>query len=140
MADALFLLLRLAHALAAALWVGGTLAWVVAAPADRDGMPWRPLRAALRPGIAIFVATGALMAVERLSSAPLPPLYFALLAVKIGLGLWMFSVARRIGIPGSTSGWRSWWERPERRIVVLGIAVYSLAMALRAIYESTLRP
>lgn len=139
MGDLAFLLVRLAHALSAALWVGGTLAWVLAAPTG-DGTPWRPLRAALRPGIAVFVLTGALMAAERLASAPLPPAYFAILALKVGLALWMFSVARHLGSPGSTSGWSHWWRRPEGQLVVLGMCVYGLAMALRAIYDGAIRP
>jgi hypothetical protein len=96
------------------------------------------LREVLRMGIGVFLVTGAFMTVQRLSSAPLPPLYFALLVAKVGLALWLFSVARTIGRGVRVQNGR-WWSRSEGRVVAGGIVIYGLAMALRIIYENTLR-
>jgi len=135
---------RLAHALAAALWVGGTLAYALL-PSDFDAKrspapDLRRYREALRIGIGVFVVSGALLAVERLGSAPLPPSYFAILIVKVALGIWMFAVARSIGVTRSSTAARSAiWSRAEYRVLALGIVIYALAVALRSIYESVIR-
>ena len=140
--DVLFGALRLAHALAAAVWVGGLLAYTLATAGDRPAFSpasWAPLREALRLGIGVFVVTGVIIAVERLGSAPLPPTYLAVLVAKVAVGLWMFVLARQVGtVVADGHGAISWW-RPERKIIVLGVAVYALAMVLRAIYEETIR-
>lgn len=97
----------------------------------------RAFREALRVGIGVFVLSGAVLAVERLGSAPLPPTYFAILVVKVALGIWMFALARHIGAARTPGAAR--WTRPEARVLALGIAIYALAIALRAIYESVIR-
>lgn len=138
----LFSALRLAHALAAALWVGGLLAYTLAAAGERRAFSpasWAPLRDALRLGIGVFVVTGVIMALERLGSAPLPPTYLAVLGAKVALGLWMFVLARQVGtVVSDRDAAVSWW-RPERKIIAMGVAVYALAMVLRAMYEDTIR-
>ncbi len=131
---------RLAHALAAALWVGGMLvvALLPIGSAPTPAIQW--YRQGLRAGIGVFVVSGALLAVERLGSAPLPPTYFALLLLKIALGIWMFAAARRIGLAQPVgSGWTASWARAEVRVIALGVVVYALAIALRSIYEGTVR-
>jgi len=132
--------LRLAHALSAALWVGGTLAFALVDQSARSAVgpsPWRTFREALRIGIGVFVLTGGIMTVERLGSATLPPTYFGVLAVKVGLGIWMFALARRIGAVSPTG--IVWWRRPEASVIGLGVAIYGLAIALKSIYEDALR-
>ncbi len=132
---------RLAHALAAALWLGGSLMYALlpngAIVSDAVRPAARAFRQALRLGIGVFVLSGAVLAVERLGSAPLPPTYFAILVVKVGLGIWMFALARHIGTARLPAG--AIWTRPEARVLGLGIAIYALAIALRAIYESAIR-
>jgi putative copper export protein len=133
--------LHLAHALAAAVWVGGMAMYLVASRATPAGLPGEVrlrFREVLRIGIAVFLLTGAFMTVQRLSSAPLPPLYFALLVAKVGLALWLFSVARGIGRDVQVSD-HTWWNRSEGRVVLGGVVIYALAMALRLTYENTLR-
>jgi putative copper export protein len=134
--------LRVAHALAAAIWLGGTLVYMlVEAPVRAAVGPgvWRGFREALKAGIGIFVVTGALLTMERLSSAALPPTYFAVLAVKVALGISMFLVARRIGAPTADGLPPGFWSRAEVRVLALGVVVYALAAALKAIYEETIR-
>ena len=133
--------LHQAHALAAAIWIGGMTMYLVASRATSGGLPAEALlrfREVLRIGIAVFLLTGAFMTVQRLSSAPLPPLYFALLVAKVGLALWLFSLARRIGRGVPVLDGR-WWTHSEGRIVVGGVVIYGLAMALRIVYENTIR-
>jgi Ca2+/H+ antiporter len=96
------------------------------------------LRETLRATIGVFLVTGAFLAVQRLSSAALPPTYFAALAVKVALALAMFGAARRLAVAaGPPVG--AWWQTPEVTVLGLGVAIYALAIALRAIYEDTIR-
>jgi hypothetical protein len=134
--------LRLGHALSAAVWLGGTLTYalVVSARAvEISSAAWRPLREALRAGIWVFLVSGAILTMDRLSSAGVPPIYFGLLGLKVVLGLWMFSAARSIGASTALSAETVWWHRKEWQIVLVSVAVYGLAFGLRAIYEQTLR-
>lgn len=133
-AEALLGFLRLAHALSAATWVGLTIVWVFWPPSVvvPPGSTWP--RDFVRSSIGVFVVTGTIMAMERLSTAQVPPLYFALLGVKVVLGLWMFTLARRLG-----SGRVARGPRPEVLILALGVVVYALAMTLRIVHESVLR-
>ena len=132
MAEALLGALRLAHALAAVLWVGSALVFAL----GESGAPSRVLRETLGAGVAVFVLTGTLLAVQRLSSAPVPPSYAVLLATKVGLGLWMFVLARRprSAEAGSSRLSVNW------QLSILGITIYAIAIALRAIYEDSIRP
>lgn len=132
---------RLSHALAAALWVGGTLVYALfpSSPGIMEAgrVANRPFREALRLGIGVFVLSGALLSVERLGSAALPPAYFAILIVKVALGIWMFALARQIGTPPRDGS--GMWSRSEYRVLVLGVVIYALAIALRTIYEDVIR-
>jgi len=144
-ADALLAPLLWAHALAATTWVGGTLVYILMAPRLSSAQAearvlWRPFRETLRVGIGVFVLTGALMAAQRFASATLPPLYFGLLVVKVSLGIWMFSIARRIGaVETPAAGSMAWLRSPEWQVVVLGVIIYGVAITLRTIYEAAIR-
>lgn len=137
MGEALLGVLRLAHALAAALWVGSALVFAL----TRTSIHPRPssllLRETFGAGVAVFVLTGMVLAFQRLASAPVPPAYAAVLAVKIALGVWMFALARRMGTigPDNTRGVPMEWQ-----LAGIGIAIYALAIALRSIYEDSIRP
>lgn len=133
-AEALLGFLRLAHALSAATWVGLALVWVFWPPTALVPGALKWPRDAVRSSIGLFVVTGTIMAMERLSTAQLPPLYFALLGLKIALGLGMFATTRRLGSGPIVRG-----PRPEVLILVLGVVVYALAMALRMVHEAVLR-
>jgi hypothetical protein len=132
--------LRLGHALAAALWLGGTLSYALVRTAQPGPVTnWRPLREALRAGIWVFLVSGAILTMDRLSRAAMPPSYFGLLALKVSVGLWMFWAARAIGMPSGGDPTLAWWHRVEWQIVLGGVVIYSLAFGLRSIYEQTLR-
>ncbi|MBM2810918.1 MAG: hypothetical protein HW416_1677 [Chloroflexi bacterium] len=142
-AELLLAALRLAHALAAAVWLGGTLTYALTSAVSTGGsagpMVWRGFREALRTGIGVFVLTGVVMAAERLSAAALPPTYAALLAIKVLLGLWMFSAARQIGGETASAGSLPMWRRAEAQVLGVGVVIYAIAIALRSIYEQTIR-
>jgi hypothetical protein len=97
------------------------------------------LRETFAAGVGVFVITGAILTLQRLSSAPVPPLYVALLALKAVVGLWMFTLVRRLGSVGSSST-QGRWRQPEWQLAGAGVVVYALAIALRTIYEEALRP
>ena len=78
-------------------------------------------------------------AAERLGSAPLPPTYFAILVLKVALGIWMFASARHFGAQSSERPRGRAWSRPEYVVLVLGVVIYALAIALRTIYDDTIR-
>ena len=134
MAEGLLGALRLAHALAALLWVGSAVVFALGAPSANAVLAPR-LRDLLGVGVAVFVLSGTLLAAQRLSSAALPPSYAVVLAIKVGLGLWMFMLARkpRSGesrLPLSVNG----------QLAIIGVLIYALAIALRSIYEDAIRP
>jgi putative copper export protein len=141
MTDVLVAGLRLAHALAAAVWLGGTLTYALVhqSNAAPPRLAWRSFREALRLGIGVFVLTGVLLAAAQLSSAALPPSYMAVLAVKVALAIWMFALARGIGGPGTNGPTVVWWRKPEVGVLGLGVVIYGLAIALKSIYENTIR-
>lgn len=90
----------------------------------------------LSAGVAVFILTGALLAVQRLASAPLPISYPIVLVIKVGLGVWMFVLARRAGTNASIGALRvpiPW------QLAGIGVVIYGLAIALRAIYEDAIR-
>ena len=128
--------LRLAHALAAASWIGGVLVFSLF-PGAKERVPAPALREGVAAGVAVFLISGVILSVQRLGSAPLPLTYFVLLAVKALLGLWMFTLARRVAV--TSGGGLSAWRLPETRLLTAGVIVYALATTLRAIYENTVR-
>ena len=59
-------------------------------------------------------------------------------AIVAYLPLVMFGAARRLAFAaGPPAG--AWWQTPEVAVLGLGVAIYALAIVLRAIYEDTLR-
>lgn len=144
------------HAMAAVAWVGGSLFFAVALNPALDQVGRTPERVSLlvavsnefrevvRLSILVFVVTGAILAVTRLSQPRLSMSYVAVLGVKVALSLWMFWLSGRIGKRsdagnrGSVATWRSaWWLRPQYLILVLGAVVYLLSVVLRAVYEQS---
>jgi uncharacterized membrane protein len=150
MPDALLLLIRWLHAIAAVAWVGGGIFyWVVVRPAVRAGIapPALARFAGAEFGQLVGMAmwtlaiTGGILAVSRLSEDTSTAAYGAVLGVKIALSAWMFFlVVGRRGRPGS--------DAPRGRMrtaanalghvqmtLVLGLAIFLLSDVLRLLVE-----
>jgi hypothetical protein len=141
-----------AHAMAAVAWVGGCLFYAaVLNPAMEEVGPTpertalfvvatREFREVVKLAILVFVVTGAILAVDRLSVPHVTTLYAVVLAIKISLSIGMFWLAGRLGPrPGGTSSkTRAWWLRPQYLILELGTIVYLLSEVLRLLYEQSL--
>lgn len=102
--DIFLLVVRWLHVLSAAAWVGGSIFYlVVLRPAIRRN-PDTPrgltrvagaeFKTLVDACIIVLVATGAVLAFERLTEDAVGPSYAIVLAVKVVLSLWMFLQVR----------------------------------------------
>ncbi|MGH2458243.1 MAG: hypothetical protein ACRDIY_05180 [Chloroflexota bacterium] len=146
-----------AHAMAAVAWVGGSLFYVVALNPALDRVGRTPERLSLlsavgiefrevvRLSILVFVVTGVILAVTRLSQPRITTAYVGVLGVKVALSVWMFWLAGRLGKrrePGGAGPWSRlgsiWWLRPQYLILGLGTIIYLLSVVLRVLFDQTL--
>ena len=161
--EAFLLVVRWLHLLAAVVWVGGSIFYLlVLRPAARaegaagDAVQRRAgqeFRAAVDTAILVLVLTGAVLAFDRLTTPRIGAWYVGVLAAKAALSLWMFSLAHsrlRGGRPltaeaASPARPAPWWARAGRAlawtnlVAVLGVVVFVLSDLLRALFEITLR-
>ena len=155
MADALLLIIRWVHAIAAVAWVGGGIFyWLVLRPALRgDDVPPAVGRFAGAEfgGMVVLamwtlVVTGAVLAFTRLAEPTASVPYGAVLAVKVGLAGWMFllTVGRRRPASNEDAA-RGRWRSAVNAVghvnmtVVLGIVVFLLSDVLRLMVERALK-
>lgn len=140
--EAFLLLLRLAHAFAAAVWLGGGVYYLVAIrPALRESAePPRAFVASAqslygewaRATTVVMLATGVVLMFDRLSNAGGGLTYAVALAGKIGAALVAFWLAglrprRRRGAA------RDQRARPEL-ILALGAVAFGLGVVLASVY------
>jgi uncharacterized membrane protein len=164
--DAFLLVVRWLHLAAAALWIGGSIFFlVVLRPAarsdpDRGGPMMRLVAGRFRTlvdlSIVVLVATGAIIAFNRLSGGTVGVSYVTVLAVKVALSAWMFAAvqmerrtaevmtAYRTGDSGSGNGdgVRHFLRTALSGyggITVIGIVVFLLSDALAVLFEIALR-
>ena len=143
LSDVLIVTMRWLHAAAAAIWIGVVaLELLVVLPAF-DGEPPPALRDALdvasreivQTALIVFLVSGAILTVERLSRGAAGAWYVALLGLKLLLAIAMFQLAFRFR---RATG--------QRRVLGLqwigglGVAILFLASALKWIYERALLP
>ena len=146
--DLLLVLVRTAHLLAAAAWVGGSIVYAVSGrPAPGAG--GRPFAWVVRLCTWALILSGAAMVVDRLAIAATSPFYLAGLALKVGLAIAMFGLAgslvpsaarlRRPGPPAAAapSGRPAWLTTPYL-ILELGVLVYLLGAVLAVTYTRAL--
>lgn len=131
--EILLILVRAAHTLAAATWVGGAITFlVVGRPSAGSGLRSFAWLSAVCGWI--LVASGLAMTADRLTGVEVDLLYLALLAVKVGLAIAMFlaagllapSALRRYGVAAPS---RTQFRTPYV-ILTLGIGVYVLGAVL----------
>lgn len=145
-------IVRAAHILAAAAWVGGNVFYMfIALPALRDGGPAPGVAAQMaalfrklvNACIAILLLTGAYLAFDRLTTTTLGWPYLVVLGVKIVAALCMFVLAMYLG----QSNIRRLAKRSTRLsqaapqlMLALGIFVFALGAVLNALFEATIAP
>ena len=141
----ILLVIRWAHALAAVVWIGGSLFMLLAGrPAlrstDPNGLVGRALATEFRPivvtAIAVLIVTGVILTVDRLTSDAAGVAYTIVLVAKILLAVYAFVVA---------------WLLPRRRerpsagvgravtgpaaLTIAGVIVIGLADVLTWLFE-----
>lgn len=164
--DAFLLVTRWLHLASAAVWIGGSIFYLaVLRPAARKD-PDRGLvitravadrfRTLVDLCIVVLVATGAIIAFDRLTDDTVGVSYVIVLAVKVALSAWMFvlvqmerrttevmsayrssphSAAKDEGLVAQARTAMSGYNG----ITVIGIGVFLLSDALRVLFESALR-
>ena len=143
--DIILLIIRWAHALAAVVWIGGSLFLLLAGrPAlrkvDSEGLVGRALAVEFRPivatAIAVLIISGVILTVDRLTSDAAGLAYTAVLVAKIVLAVYAFVIA---------------WLLPRRReqraggvssavlgptaLTIVGVIVIGLADVLTWLFE-----
>ena len=144
----ILLIIRWAHALAAVVWIGGSLFMLLAArPAlrvsDSNGLVGRALATEFRPivvtAIAVLIVSGVILTVDRLTSDAAGMAYTVALVVKILLAVYAFIVAwllprRRDRPAGSIGGAMT----GPVALTIAGVLVIGLADVLTWLFEKGL--
>jgi putative copper export protein len=146
------LIVRTAHLLAAAAWVGGSILYLVAVlPALRMGGPAPEVSARIATFfrrmvnicVGVLLVSGAYLAFDRLTSTALGWPYLAVLSLKIITALGMFVLAIYLG----QSNIRRLAKRTTRfskaapqLLLALGILVFLLGALLNGLFEATIAP
>lgn len=147
--------LRWVHAMAALVWVGGSVFWyfvIRPALADVERPPGDFLRVTgehfadlVRTAAPVLLLTGMVLSVDRLSQPAATPLYMGLLLFKVALALAMVWLNRELALrrrrprhaevsPAASRG-----PAPTTLLLGLGLTVYLLADALKLVFEAGLR-
>ena len=158
--EGFLLLVRWIHSIAAVAWIGGSLFYVlVLRPAQRragaQGTAQQTevqaqFRSLVDTCIAVLLVTGTVMLFDRLTDASTGTAYVVTVAIKIGLALWMFAMARRRWLRRRAATAQTEPATESRRgalargmalatgvnlSVILGIAIFFLSDLLRFIFE-----
>jgi putative copper export protein len=146
------LIVRTAHLLAAAAWVGGSILYlVVVLPALRIGGPAPEVssqiatlyRRMVNICMGVLLLSGAYLMFDRLTSTTLGLPYLVVLGIKIITALAMFMLAIYLG----QSNIRRLAKRTTRfskaapqLMLALGILVFLLGALLNGLFEATIAP
>ena len=152
----IFLVVRVIHALAAAIWVGGGLVVLIAIMpvlrSEEEGVSQKLVSvvagrfgAFVGHAIGVFVLTGGLLTFERLAQPGVTLAYASFLSIKIVLALFAFGLVWRSGV------WLEGWEaRPINSLVrsgrtskaglavLTGVVIYLLSILLGYLFEKSL--
>ena len=164
--DAFILIVRWLHITSAVAWIGGCIFFlaVLRPAAGRRAGSGRPgagaaperFRALVDLCIVVLIASGAILAFDRLTAAAATVPYVIVLAVKVALSAWMFVLVQLERRSSAVMApYRAaepavgWAARPlalargavsgYSGITVIGIAVFLLSDMLRALFEIALR-
>jgi xanthine/uracil permease len=144
MGDGLLALLRVAHGLTAAVWLGISLVAVLSPPAlaAARAAGGLSLRGVAQTALWALVVSGAILMLDRLADPAVSTLYVALLGLKLALVAAMGLLGLIAPAAGpDESGWRRWLggARRERVLLGLGVGAYVLGSLLTSAYEAVLR-
>jgi hypothetical protein len=134
LAEALLVVLRWLHGLAAIVFLGWSLVvWLDGPPRGDTSAARQRFKEIFELTLLVFLATGAVLSVDRLSRGP-GPVYAGLLALKVACGVVAYQYAfrwRRVGLPvGSLDG---------RIVLIFGVATVFLAAVLKGVFDSGVR-
>jgi len=159
--DVFLTIVRWLHALAAATWVGGSIFYLIVLSPTMKRVPDVPralssalgieFRTVVVTSIIVLVATGAILAFDRLTEVELP--YAATLGVKIVVSVWMFLLVRdRRRLLGALGAFENKPPRPStlwdktvaavsgyNTLVILGLVIFLLSDLLKVLFEIELR-
>jgi xanthine/uracil permease len=142
MSEGLLALLRLAHGLTAAVWLGVSLVavWSPDALAEARRRMGFSLRGLAQTSLWALVLTGAILTLDRLADPSISGLYIAVLALKLAL-VAAIALLGRVPPAVDATGWRGWLAAPrrDRTLLALGFGAYALGSLLTSVYEVILR-
>ncbi len=156
--DWILLVIRWSHALSAVAWVGGGMFYLLVLsparrraplPEDSSRAVGDEFRGLVNTAMAVLLVTGIILAASRLTADTVTIPYVAVLALKIGLALYMFYVARFLrprAYPEEMPDAESRWSRISGKlssttaVLVVGIVVFGLSDVLDALFENALTP
>ena len=150
-ADIILLVIRWAHALAAVVWIGGSLFMLLAArPALRSlrnqtgddnagGLMGRALSAEFRPivltAIGVLIVSGVVLTVDRLTSDAAGIAYTVVLVAKIALAVYAFVIAWLLPRRGNRVGGVAGVLSGPAALTIVGVIVIGLADVLTWLFE-----
>jgi uncharacterized membrane protein len=134
LAEALLVILRWLHAIAAIVFLGwSAVLWLDGPPQGDHALARKRFKEVTELSLLVFLATGAVLTFDRLSSGA-GSVYAALLALKVVFGVVAYQYAfrwRRVGLPlGALDG---------RIVLIFGAATVLLAAVLEGVFESGVR-
>lgn len=134
LAEALLVVLRWLHSIAAIVFLGwSAVLWLDGPPRGDHALARKRFKEVTELSLLVFLATGAVLTFDRLSSGA-GGVYAALLALKIVFGVVAYQYAfrwRRVGLPlGALDG---------RIVLIFGAATVLLAAVLEGVFESGVR-
>jgi hypothetical protein len=145
MGDLLLAIIRVAHGLTAAVWLGFSLVGVLSPgtlAAARAGGAWSA-RTVAQTSLWALVVTGAVLMLDRLADPRgTSSLYVLLLGLKLALVAAMGVVSLLGAAPAGESAGPGGWltrARRERLLLALGLGAYALGSLLTSAYEVTAR-
>jgi uncharacterized membrane protein len=134
LAEALLVVLRWLHAMAAILFLGwSAVLWLDGPPAGESGHASRRFKEIVELTLIVFLATGAVLSFDRLSRGA-GGVYAAVLALKVVCAVVAYQYAfrwRRVGLPVR--------GLDGRFMLVFGASTVLLAAVLKGVFDSGVR-
>jgi hypothetical protein len=134
LAEALLVVLRWLHSIAAIVFLGwSAVLWLDGPPRGDTSQARQRFKEVTELCLLVFLATGAVLSFDRLSLGA-GGIYAAVLALKVACGVIAYQYAfrwRRVGLPvGALDG---------RIVLIFGAATVFLAAVLKGVFESGVR-